>query len=101
MFKVLHVDALGLQEALNEFDFAYDNYLKWEHEGNKDLLLGANRLTTHQLFWLAMARARYRKQKATPGIEGNDYDRTFFWFKSQRGPLEDFERFKEAYHCKK
>lgn len=63
-------------------------------------MLGANRLTTGQLFWLALARSRYRKQKAVPGIEGSDYDRTFFWFKHKYEPLETYESFREAYHCK-
>lgn len=84
---------------MDEFKFAYDNYVEWESKGGTDLLLGANRLTTHQLFWLALARSRYRKQKAVPGIEGSDYDRTYFWFKNKEVPLETYESFREAYHC--
>lgn len=96
---MLFYDAQNFYKAIEEFKFAYDHYVEWELNGGKDLLLGANRLTTHQLFWLALARSRYRKQKGVPGIEGNDYDRTFFWFKHKEEPLETYESFKEAYHC--
>lgn len=87
---------------MDPFDFAYENYVKWEDNGGKDLILGANRLTTRQLFWLALARSRYRKQKAgVSGIDGNDYERTFFWFKNKQDPLEMYEKFQDAYNCKK
>lgn len=94
-------NSLKFIDALEEFKFSYDNYVEWESKGGKDLLLGANRLTTHQLFWLALARSRYRKQKDQPGIEGNDYNRTFFFFKNKYEPLETYDSFKEAYQCSK
>lgn len=85
--------------ATEEFKFAYDNYVEWETKGGKDLLLGANRMTTRQLFWLALARSRYRKQKASSGKQESDYDQTFFWFKHHEAPLETYESFREAFHC--
>lgn len=97
--KVLFYDPLPFLNAIDEFQFAYDHYAKFENSGGKDLLLGANRMTNRQLFWLALARSRYRKQKATAGIEGTDYDRTFFWFKNKLEPLETYDRFKEAFEC--
>lgn len=96
--NLLH-DAQKLHNSIGEFKFAYDNYVSWEENGGKDLLLGANRLSTRQLFWLALARSRYRKQKAGGGITGSDYDRTFFWFKNQYDPLEKLASFREAFHC--
>jgi len=95
-FQVLFADPLPLHNDLNEFEFAYQNYVAWEADGGKELLLGANRLTTKQLFWLALARSRYRKQKAD---SGDDKDRTFFFFKDRYEPLETYKGFREAYHC--
>ena len=98
---MLHFDALKFLHSIEEFKFAYDNYVQWESNGGKDLLLGANRLTTHQLFWLALARSRYRKQKTIFGhnAEGSDYERTFFFFKNKYEPLEKHESFIKAFHC--
>lgn len=96
---MLQFDAQKFYDGIDEFKFAYDNYVEWESRGGKDLLLKGNRLTNKQLFWLALARSGYRKQKGVPGIEGNDYDRTFFWFKHKEKPLETYESFKDAYHC--
>lgn len=93
-------DPSNFYQAIDEFKFAYDNYVAWELKGGKDLSLGANKLTNRQLFWLALARSRYRKQKAgVSGIDGDDYERTFFWFKGKDDPLEKFESFKEAFNC--
>ena len=100
-FQVLFADASNFYRVIDEFDFVYENYLDWEGKGGKDLILGANRLTPHQLFWLALARSRYRKQKAGTGIEGSDYDRTLFFFKNKYEPLDTYEKFQEAYNCKK
>lgn len=99
---MIWADALPLHDGLEEFTYVYDKYLEWEAKGGKDLLLGANRLTTHQLFWLSLARSRYRKQKFVSGVDigANAYDKTFFWFKNKWGPLEPYARFQEAFNCK-
>lgn len=96
------------------FKFAYDNYVEWESNGGVDLMLGGNRLTNRQLFWMALARSRYQKQKnAFYGT--SDYDKTIFyshgrglcslWLKDPKyclvdlytGRLEQHESFKEAF----
>ena len=78
-------------KQIDEIKLAYDSYVEWELKGGKELLLGANRLTNRQLFWIAFARARYRKELFSHYkffYDGNEYD------------LNTFDTIKEAFNCK-
>lgn len=114
VFKELASDEKNFFDAIDIFKFAYDSYVEWESKGGVDLLLGANRLTNRQLFWMALARSRYQKQK-NDFYGKSDYDKTLFyshgrglcslWLQDPKyclvdlylGRLEELESFKEAF----
>lgn len=75
--------------------FSYDHYVKWEANGGKELLLGANRLTTRQLFWIALARTIYVKSKSDE--KKTSYDKTVSRFKNS--PLDLNESFLKDFNC--
>lgn len=100
------VDYLQLTWGLWNADFpflksgdqlAYDNYVRWEESGGKELQLSGNRLTNRQLFWVA--RARFHSVKFHPDATGTDtslleqYERFFCIIKTE-------DRFQEAFKCK-
>lgn len=86
--------SLGLE---NINDISYHFYKKWLTGGNEELILGAHRLTSLQLFWMSIARKFYVKfQTNVPqsfdsvGQLQNEYFHVFF--KSNHG-------FQEAFNC--
>ena len=76
---------------MDEIKLAFDSYVDWESSGGKELLLGANRLTNRQLFWLAFARSRYVKRSKLPDqfhVLKDEFD------------LNSFDSIKETFNCK-
>lgn len=57
---------LGLE---NSEQLSFDYYSNWLSQGNKELQLGANRMTNQQLFWIALARKFFVKYQ--PNIPKN------------------------------
>jgi hypothetical protein len=53
-------------DADDNIQIAYENYVQWETDDEKELQLGANLLTNRQLYWMATARRMFAKyhQKA-------------------------------------
>lgn len=47
--------------TMDPFQMGYENYLRWEKNGGQELLIGANRLSNHQLYWVALVRRLYLK----------------------------------------
>lgn len=82
---------------LDDFDFAFKNYQDWFAKNGNELLIGANRLTPPQLFWLSLARSRYYKGKY--GESG--YGKTDFFYSNGHRTLDSYDGFREVYHCKK
>lgn len=98
----MHHDVERFINQTDELKIAYDSYISWELNGGKEQLLGANRLTTHQLFWLALARARYVKGKVLAAQpERNNYKKTLFWYNFCLYDLNSFKTIREDFHCKK
>ena len=78
-------------KQIDGIQLAFDSYVDWELKGGKELLLGANRLTNRQLFWLAFARSRFVKRTNRPDqfiVGSNDYD------------INSFDSIKETFNCK-
>lgn len=69
-FKVKDFDIFS-EKFQNAYEF-YDALLK---SGEKELELGANRLTSRQLFWVAAARVEYTKYQFEDfRMKDNPYD---------------------------
>lgn len=78
----------------NNLGIAYEHYRDWKD--NTDLIIGANYLTSLQMFWVASAVVKYNKfHKTVPknidliGRLQNEYFHV--WFKSKKGFQEAFE----------
>ena len=50
----------GIQK-FNPFDLAYNNYVKWEESGGKELTLPGFFLTNRQMFWVVIGHRFYLK----------------------------------------
>lgn len=78
---------------------SYEFYDEWLNSGGIDLELGANRLTSRQLFWVAAARHFYAKVQPSK-IKSPD----FFVFEDVRENLHQrFSKnrgFRETFQCK-
>jgi len=82
--------------TLDDFDFAFQNYEEWQNNSDQELLIGANRLTPPQLFWLSLARSRYYKGKYGAG----GYGKTDFFYSNNFRTLDSYDGFRRVYNCK-
>ena len=85
-------DAELFLKHMDKIKLAFDSYVEWELNGGKELLLGANRLTNRQLFWIALARSRYRKR--------SDLSNDFWFGADDYYDLNTFDSIKETFGCK-
>lgn len=76
---------------------SYENYVRWEREGGKDLLLGANRLTNDQLFWVATTRTHYVKHHPGVPIEFRYSKRLQIEYLHVL--IKNYKGFQEAFNC--
>ena len=98
---VYHAKLRFLQSLKKDFDvvqFAYEHYVKWELNGGKDLLIGANRLTNRQLFWFALARSISTKRRDySKTAEGKIYGEVHLAYSNLI--MEEEIGFREAFNC--
>jgi hypothetical protein len=78
------------------FQVAYESYKDWL-KNNTELEIGANYLTHEQLYWMALAGARYLKYHKIVPKSHSPFDRLQFeqlhvWMKNKPG-------FQEAFGC--
>jgi hypothetical protein len=81
----------GLEESVQ---IAYEHYVIWLKH-NKELRIGAHKLSNEQLFWVALAVCNYNKYHSTITNDINSFQRLqiefmHFDFKSRRGFQESF-----------
>lgn len=74
----------------DDIQVAYEFYDDWLKSGGIELELGANRLTSRQLFWIAVTKVRFEKKQSSEGwTVDKGLHRNFY---SKPG-------FKSAYYC--
>lgn len=71
---------------------AYEFYEDWLETGGEDLELGAHRLTSKQLFWVAAARVYVDKKRSGNSNEEERLSKWNSFFSRKQG-------FREAFHC--
>lgn len=70
--------------------------MMWEESGGQGLLIGANRLTNRQLYWVAVARKYYAKYQSIVPEDFLPFNRLqneylHVWLKNKKGFQEAFE----------
>ena len=82
-------------QTVQTSDLAYNNYVKWEKSGGKDLMLPGFFLTNRQMFWVALANTNFYKIHPN-----NDVDpTTLFKLKHFHVIYKNYRNFRDAYNC--
>ena len=85
------------KQSINTKELAYENYVKWEESGGKELQLPGFFLTNRQMYWVALANKMYTKIHP----HNKKYEKTFFECQLKHFHLvfKNQKSFREAYNC--
>ena len=84
-------------EFIHPMELAYNNYVKWEESGGKELKLPGFFLTNRQMFWVASAHAQYYKFHFSNKLDER-YENNFRFFHRS---FRNVYSFQEAFNCSK